>query len=344
MRQASPAWSCQWIRPPQMILLWDALEGEGWGRGCLSWRSEQALQKHAEPHLYFPATVQLKSYKASFSPCRQVAKTTKIKTPTKVLAGYVKHPKYPTTKSCVFSCRHQRASSRGRRDCREHTTTWAAVPGHSSSYLVPFSPCLLHSPFKSKMPAISFCCPTGPCTSAFLLQTQRQSKICLCKPYSHNYHVHFWGHAQHPGTSANLNARENRLASASLCILTSPAQPRQEEGGLNTHTFCGSRTGIENKPEREHLTSLLASATSAHPSFVWSLKGINASKGTPTLGVWGWYLSRAHTQATVAFPQIWNSQQDKLIQTKTLKMHSKPTTQRLRGHVVVMILGPLVTQ
>lgn len=220
---------------PQMILLWDAFEAEGWGRGCLSWRSEQALQEHADPHLYFPATVQLESYKASFSPCRQVAKTTKIKTPTKVLAGYVKHPQYPTTKSCVFSCRHQRASSRGRRDCREHTTTWAAVPGHSSSYLVPFSPCLLHSPFKPKMPAISFCCPTGPCTSAFLLQTQRQSKICLCKPYSHNYHVHFWGHAQHPGTSANLNARENRLASASRCILTSPAQPRQEEGGLNTH-------------------------------------------------------------------------------------------------------------
>lgn len=77
---------------PQMILLWDALEAEGWRRGCPSWRSEQALQEHADPHFYFPATVQLESYKASFSPCRQVAKTTKIKTPTKVLAGYVNIP------------------------------------------------------------------------------------------------------------------------------------------------------------------------------------------------------------------------------------------------------------
>lgn len=58
--------------------------------------SEQTLQEHVGPCLYFPATVQL----ASFSPSRHVAKTTKIKKPTEVIAGYVKHPRYPTTKAC----------------------------------------------------------------------------------------------------------------------------------------------------------------------------------------------------------------------------------------------------
>lgn len=94
-----------------------------------------------------------------------------------------------------------------------------------------FLPCLLHSPFKTQNASYILLLSNGNLHFSFFVANERQSKICLCKPYSHNCHVHFWGHAQHPIQSENLNAKENRLASASLCSLSPhlPSHGRRKE-------------------------------------------------------------------------------------------------------------------
>lgn len=137
------------------------------------------------------------------------------------------------TSTCLF----QRDASG-----REQTPSraWAAGPAHTRHLAPFFLPCILHSTLKPTMLAMSICCWVWPWTSAFSLQTQRQSKVCLWDPNSHSCRVHFWGRAPCPGTSANLfRARENRLASASLCFphLICPASRSTAGEGLNTHVL-----------------------------------------------------------------------------------------------------------
>lgn len=164
MRQASPG---KVMPVDQACPKWYCSEMPGDGR------SEQALQEHTDLHLYFPATVQLKSYKASFSPCRQVAKTTKIKTPTKVLGEYVKRPRYPITKSCVFL---QISTCLFQRDSRVQGAT---VPEIGSSYLAAFSlafstqllnpKCQLYPSVVRQGPALQLFCCKGKAKSVSLL-------------------------------------------------------------------------------------------------------------------------------------------------------------------------------
>lgn len=175
------------------------------------------------PSLYFPATVQLGCCKASLWPCGQVATTNTRKA---AVFLYVKMSPCVTTKSCVFPCRHPHAPLRGPRNGRERTPK---TPGQQHQRQAPgtsFPP-----PLKPDWLANPTSCLVWPWTSASL-QTQRQSKVCVCNPYSHNHWV--------------LRARSTPRN------ISPPPQGQSTQTGLRLPAFSSAQpaaNGAEGRPK-----------------------------------------------------------------------------------------------
>lgn len=157
---------------------------------------------------------------------------------------------------------HQRASSGGKNNRGELGLPRAGARAqlclaHSSL------PVLLHSPFKTLLPAVSICPWAWPGTSAFSLQFKHQGRRrCVCAiRLTPQLSCSFWGPAQYPEPWATLlGAEPHGLASASLCLLTSPAEtqgsPVSSQRGSRKdawrHKLHASRPGAENKAHKGH--------------------------------------------------------------------------------------------
>lgn len=202
--------------------------------------SEQAPEP-VGPSLHFRATVRLHCCKARVSPCRQVA-TTKIRKPTDVLTGSVKRPgilpQNPAVSRQTSTCLFQRDTG-----CREHTP---AAPGkqHGARLQSPcfvLSPRLLHSPFKPKILAMSICCWVWPWTSAFSLQTQRQSTVSACEPPYSQLSCSLLGACSMPRNISKSPQGRRKQTCLCLLVLSSPHLPGQQQTrqkrGLNTHVL-----------------------------------------------------------------------------------------------------------
>lgn len=190
--------------------------------------SEQA-REHVGPSLHFRATVRLHCCKARVSPCRQVATTTKMRKPTEVLTGYVKRPgilpQNPAVSLQTSTCLFQRDAG-----CREHTP---AAPGeqYGAQLQSPcsFLPCLLHSPFKPKILAMSICCWVWPWTSAFSSQTRRQRAVSVCEPPYSQLSCSLLGACSMPRNISKSPQGQRKQTCLCLLVFSSPHLPSQQQ-------------------------------------------------------------------------------------------------------------------
>lgn len=143
--------------------------------------SEQA-REHVGPSLHFPATVRLHCCKARVSPCRRVATAAKIRKPTDVLSGYAQRPgtlpQNPAVLLQTSACLFQRDARAGSTP-QQRPEQCGAQPQSPCSSLSP-----LPSPlsFETQNTGYVHLVLGLARTSAFSLQTQRQSTASVCAP------------------------------------------------------------------------------------------------------------------------------------------------------------------
>lgn len=145
-------------------------------------------------------------------------------------------------------------------------------------------PCLHHSHCIPKMLTISICCPEGPCTSVFRCKPKGRARS-LCNPYSHNCLCSLLRACSAPRIISHLSAKENRLACASLCILTSarPTANMAGEGSLNIRILWEQGWYWKQTPEGTISPPGLSHLCTPQLCVVpWRKM---PPKGTPTLGI-----------------------------------------------------------
>lgn len=119
--------------------------GEG-VRGCLWWTSWQGLQQHVGPLPVSPCYCAARELQGKLFSLQVDGDSHKNEDTHKVLAGYERHPRYPTTKSCS----NQLASPRGMWNRREHTTKSSSAKAQLTAVNLFLSPLASPLPFQTQ--------------------------------------------------------------------------------------------------------------------------------------------------------------------------------------------------
>lgn len=169
----------------------------------------------------FPGNRAAPLLQSSISPCRQVATTTKNQETHRSSYWIRKTSGDPTTKSCCVPADINLPLPEGRWPQGAHpSSAWGAVRCTAPVTLfLSFSPAFSTLLLNPKYWLCPFIVGSGPGPQLFLCKHKGRARSACVSLLILSCRAHFWGRAPCPGISANLlRARENRLASASLCF------------------------------------------------------------------------------------------------------------------------------